>query len=142
MRFGSILGTVLVAANLTAGPAGALPMAAQPEAGDGIVIQVRGCHRDVQRHYVPELGRTAWHYHRGSSCRPIEAAPPPPPPPPPPADCHRDVRRHYVPEYGRRVTHRHVGPSCRVQVYEEYRPGRPPSGACVGIGGVQFCLYE
>lgn len=142
MRFRSIFSAAVIA--LGSLPAAAAPATfpVGPAAGDGIVIQVTGCHRDVQRHFVPEFGRRAWHYHRGSSCRPIEVDAPPPPPPPPPADCHRDVRRHYVPEYGRRITHRHVGASCRIQIFEEVRPGRPPSGVCVSIGGVQFCLSE
>lgn len=148
MRVKTILGKMvfaaaMVAAGLTGGPASALPLAGAPAAGDGLLVQVRGCHRDVERHFVPEFGRRAWHYHRGSSCRPIEVDAPRPPAPPPPEDCHRDVRRHFVPEFGRRVTHRHVGPRCRIQVFEEVGPGaRPPSGVCVSIGGVQFCLNE
>lgn len=140
MRVRSVLSTLLLVAGFLPGPASAVPLAAAPEAGDGIVIQVGGCHRDVERHFVPEFGRRAWHYHRGSSCRPIEVDPPAPPSP---ADCHRDVQRHFVPEYGRRITHRHVGPSCRIQVFEEVPPGgRPPSGICVSIGGVTFCVNE
>jgi hypothetical protein len=130
----------MVAGSATISTAAPNRPVAAPEAGEGILHKVSGCHRGVEYHFVPEFGRSAWHYHRGGLCRPIEA--PPPPPPPPPQDCHRDVRRHYLEEYGRRVTHRHVGPSCRVQVFEEVGPGGPPSGVCVTIAGVQFCLQQ
>jgi hypothetical protein len=115
MRVNSLLGSFVVAVGLLQGPASALPLGSQP-ANDGVpLVQVSGCHRDVEFHWVPELGRSAWHYHRGSSCRPIEVDPPAPPVS---VDCHRDVQRHYLPEFDRRVTHRHVGPNCRVLVVE------------------------
>jgi hypothetical protein len=142
MRAVSILGSVLLAATFVQGPASALPLSNAPEAGAGLVHRVSGCHRDTEYHWVSEFGRSAWHYHRGASCRPIEVDAPPPPPQQP-ADCHRDVRRHFVPEYGRRITHRHVGPNCRIQEYEQVGPGdRPPSEFCVSLDGVTFCLRD
>jgi hypothetical protein len=41
-------------------------------AGPGLVQQVHGCHRSVQR----DRGR--WHYHAGRSCRWVEVPPPRP----------------------------------------------------------------
>ncbi len=103
---------------------------------DDLVVQVRGCHPEVRRHFVPEFGSTAWHFHRGN-CRPVPAAGPGGEV----RDCHRDVRRHYLPRFGARVTHRHVGPSCRIRVYREYNPGRPRPGNCIQIGPVRYCEY-
>lgn len=116
-------------------PARALP-ADLPRTGTGLpVLQVRGCHRDAERHFVPEFGERLWHFHRGPDCRPrrVDA--------PGREDCHREVRRHYLPRYGRAMAHRHVGPECRVRVYRPYegRPQRPDS--CIRIGAVQFCEY-
>ncbi len=142
MRFGAVIGSILLVANMMTGSASAMQLPAAPSAGKDMLVQVGGCHREPERHYVPEFGRRAWHYHRGNNCRPIEVPPPAPPPPPQYEDCHRDVQRHFVPEYGRRLTHRHVGPSCRIQVFEEVAPGRPPSGFCVTIGGASFCVNE
>ncbi|GLS32154.1 hypothetical protein SAMN04488498_10698 [Mesorhizobium albiziae] len=127
-----------IAAGLaTTAPAIAAPLNPSPAYDANLVVQVRGCHRDVERHYVPEFGRPAWHYHR-PNCRPVQV-------PPPGAgvgvrDCHRDVRRHFVPGYGR-VTHRHVGPNCRVRVYSQFNPGRPRPANCIQIGPVRYCEY-
>lgn len=125
-----------LAAGLLAGPAAAAPVNSMPAYDGGLVTQVRGCHPNVRRHYVPEFGRNAWHFHR-RNCRPVRAANP--------GggggrDCHRDVRRHVVPGYGR-VTHRHVGPNCRVRVYRQYRPGLPRPGNCIQIGPIRYCEY-
>jgi hypothetical protein len=126
-----------VASTLTL-PAGAAPLGASPALSDGLVTQVRGCHRDVQRHYVPEFDRRAWHYHRGSRCRPVRADGPGSVGPGPDfRDCHREARRHYLPEYGGSVVHRHVGGSCRVRVLRRSDSFRP--GACLTIGPVTFC---
>ncbi|MFI0845453.1 hypothetical protein [Mesorhizobium sp. IMUNJ 23232] len=88
----------------SAGPA----MAPAPAAGESLVVQVRGCHADVRRHYVPEYGRAVWHYHN-RRCVPIRAGGEPII-----RDCHRDVRLHRI--RGVLVWHRHVGPSCAVRV--------------------------
>ena len=113
----------LAAATLATGPAYAAPVQS-PVAADGSIVQVRGCHRDVQRHRVPEFGnRRAWHYHRGRRCRPVEV--------------NRPGRRHYVPGLGS-VVHRHRGPSCRVQVLRRYERPRA-DGFCVRIEGFSFC---
>lgn len=106
----------LAAATLTMAPVSAAPIGPGPLASDGLVVQVRGCHRDVERHYVPEIGRRAWHMHRGPNCRPVVVHRPGVGPGPAMRDCHRDVRRHFLPEAGRRVLHRHVGPNCAVRV--------------------------
>ena len=128
----------LAAATLSTGPAYAAPVQS-PVAADGSIVQVRGCHRDVQRHRVPEFGnRRAWHYHRGRRCRPVEVNRPGPVPLPQPVrDCHREPRRHYVPGLGS-VVHRHRGPSCRVQVLRRYERPRA-DGFCVRIEGFSFC---
>jgi hypothetical protein len=123
-------------------PASATSLGASPTLSEGLVTQVRGCHRDVERHYVPEFGRRAWHYHRGSRCRPVRVDGPGsvigPGPGPGPRDCHRDARRHFLPEYGRSVVHRHVGGSCRVRVLRRSQSFQG-GGACVTIGPVTFC---
>jgi hypothetical protein len=92
----------------------------------------RHCHRDVERHYVPEVGRRVWHYHKGKNCRPIAAD----------RDdrrdrhCHRDGQRHYHDRWGR-VVHRHVGPNCRVDLFRMHRG--PWSDDCVMFGPIRFC---
>jgi hypothetical protein len=106
------------------------------------VIQVSGCHRDIQRHFVPEFGRRAWHFHRRPSCRPVRVDGPDGdiedmPRPRPPMDCHRDARRHFLPEFGRAMMHRHVGPDCRVRILRQSDVFRP--GACVTVGPITFC---
>ena len=128
----------LAAATLATGPSYAAPVQS-PVAADGSIVQVRGCHRDVERHRVPEFGnRRAWHYHRGRHCRPVEVNRPGPVPLPQPVrDCHREPRRHYVPGLGS-VVHRHRGPSCRVQVLRRYERPRA-DGFCVRIEGFSFC---
>ena len=121
----------LAAATLATMQAYAAPVPS-PVATDGLTIQVRGCHERVERHYVPEFGYRAWHFHRGRRCRPIEVDRPEPV-----RDCHRDVRRHFVPGIGS-VVHRHRGPDCRVQVLRRYERPRSP-GACVTFEGFSFC---
>ena len=107
-----IAALALSAASALPLPASAGQLSQSPALSDGLIVNVGGCHRDVERHYVPEWGRRAWHYHRRSSCRPRRAdAPGFIPGPPRPVDCHRDARRHYLPEYGGSVVHRHVGDS-------------------------------
>lgn len=106
----------------------AAPAAPQVQV-DGLVVQVRGCHSEREYHYVPELGRSAWHYHRRSSCRPVEV-------PRAERDCHRHAERHYLRGYGH-VVHRHVGSDCRVRILRQsdyYRPG-----TCIRIGPITFC---
>ena len=77
-------------------------------ASESLVVRARGCHADVRRHYVPEYGRTVWHYHN-RRCVPIRATGGPVI-----RDCHRDVRLHRI--RGVLVWHRHVGPNCTVRV--------------------------
>lgn len=131
-----------VATSFALALAAALPLPASaavtspPTQTDGLVTHVSGCHRDVQRHYVPEFGRRAWHYHRGRNCRPVRVDAPDLEPVRP-RDCHRDARRHYLPEYGGSVWHRHVGPDCRVRILRRSDSFRP--GACVRIGPVTVC---
>ncbi len=91
------------------GLAGAGPSMPQPVTAEPLVIQIRGCHADVRRHYVPQYGRTVTHYHR-RDCRPVRVGGGVPPS----RDCHRDVRTHRI--NGVLVRHRHVGPNCRVRV--------------------------
>lgn len=132
----------LAAAVMISSPAGAGQLSPSPALSDPLVVPVAGCHRDVDRHYVPEFGRRAWHFHRGRNCRPVRTDGPGGgpgflPDPRPPVDCHRNVRSHYLPEYGDVVVHRHVGGSCRVRVLRRAETFRP--GACVSIGPVTFC---
>lgn len=135
MKFLNSLGAALLAAALGyGGPASAMP-AGEPQSDSGLVVQVRGCHPEVVRHYVPEIGRTAWHRHRRPDCRPIIVRQPVV------RDCHRGVERHYLPQYGARVTHRHVGSSCRIRVYDRYDPYRPRPGTCIQIGPIRYCEY-
>lgn len=95
------LATALAAPFATADPA--LPRPGAP------LVLAGGCHRDVQRHHVPEFRDTLRHRHAGGDCRPLPAreriAP---------LDCHRDVRRHFVPGLGV-VLHRHVGQDCTIR---------------------------
>lgn len=112
-------------------PAFAAPAGA-PVSHGGMVEQVRGCHRDVQRHFAPELGGTTWHFHRGNRCRAVRADRPRPSRP---RDCHSDARRHFVPGYGN-VLHRHRA-NCSVRVLrrgDRYRPD-----TCVRVGPLVYC---
>lgn len=117
------------------GASSAAPRPAEPGVAGLPVVQARGCHRDPQRHFVPEWGIRAWHYHRGPNCRPVEVEIEPP------RDCHRDVQSHYLPEYGAKVPHRHVGPGCDVRILKPGEPGGPGSGFCVQIGPIRYCEY-
>jgi hypothetical protein len=143
MRLSSTIAAIaLSVASVFTSPASAAPLGVSPSLSDGLITQVRGCHRDVERHYVPEFGRRAWHYHRGRNCRPVRVDAPGGGPGVIPGgpgrrDCHRDARRHYLPEYGGSVVHRHVGGSCRVRVLRRSGTFRP--GACISIGPVTFC---
>lgn len=125
----------LAASFAFAAPAGAAPYAGQGplelSSGESLVVPVRGCHRNVRRHYVPQVGRTIRHFHRGRNCRPIRAERPGR------RDCHRNVRRHYLPRYGGSVLHRHVGPNCRTRVFRRYDRGG--DGFCVRIGPIRYC---
>ncbi len=115
-------------------PSFAAPMSS-PNGGETLVIQVQGCHRDVERHYVPEFGRRAWHYHRGRSCRPVHVASPTPGPGPGPRDCHRNAERHYVPGYGR-ILHRHRR-DCSIRILRPHDRFR--DDYCVRIGPLIYC---
>jgi hypothetical protein len=97
----------------TLAPGGAAPPAPLAGAGQTDVVQVRGCHADVRRHYVPQYGRSVAHYHR-RNCRPVRAGMAPPIR----RDCHRDVRVHRI--NGVLVRHRHVGPYCAVRVVRRF----------------------
>lgn len=70
---------------------------------------VGGCHRDVQRHYVPTFRDTVRHRHLPGDCRPVPVRETIAP-----LDCHRDARRHFVPGIGV-VLHRHVGQDCTIR---------------------------
>jgi len=108
---------VFSALSAVALPAAAQPLSPSPALSDSLVEAVSGCHRGVQRHYVPEFGRRAWHYHRGSNCRPMRVdGPQSGQRPDRPVDCHRDARRHFLRDYGRPVLHRHVGEDCRARI--------------------------
>ncbi len=124
-----------LATALTA-PAQAAPSSRAPALSEGLVVKVSGCHRDVERHFVPEFDRRAWHVHRGSNCRPVRVDQPDPDPVVP-RDCHRDARRHYLPEYGDSVWHRHVGDSCRIRIIRRSDSAGP--GACIRVGPVTVC---
>ncbi|WP_269930612.1 hypothetical protein [Aminobacter sp. HY435] len=134
MKILKSLGAALLAAGLFGGPASAMPAGDLPQLDDSLVVQVRACHGDVQRHFVPEYGRTMYHRHRRPDCHPIPVQPPQA------RDCHREVRRHYLPRYGN-VPHRHIGTNCRVKVYNRYDPYRPRPGACIQIGPIRYCEY-
>jgi hypothetical protein len=137
----TIFAIALSAASIFTLPASAAPLGTSPTLSDGLVTQVRGCHREVERHFVPEYDRRAWHYHRSRSCRPVRVDGPDGGPGfipggPGLGDCHREARRHFVPGYGS-VVHRHVGGSCRVRVLRRSQTFR--EGACVSLGPVTFC---
>lgn len=134
MNFSGFLGAALLLGSLYANPASALPVGDRAAAENGLVVQVRGCHADVQRHFVPEYGRTMYHRHRRPDCRPIPVQPPQA------RDCHREVRRHFLPRYGN-VPHRHIGPNCRVKIFSRYDPYRPRPGSCIQIGPIRYCEY-
>lgn len=110
-----------------------MPALDRPEEVGLPVVQVGGCHREPQRHFVPEWDFRAWHRHRGPNCRPVEVEVEQP------RDCHRDVQTHYLPEYQARIPHRHAGPDCRVRVLTPGQPGGPGSGFCVQIGPIRYC---
>jgi hypothetical protein len=96
---------------LAAGPApagAAMPVIAE---GGRPIVPGAGCHADVRLHHVPEIGRSAPHYHR-ENCSPA-AVGEPRGEQGRPADCHRDVRTHRV--GGVKLTHRHVGDDCRIR---------------------------
>lgn len=116
-------------------------VSAAPYAGQGpveiapvqnFVVPVGGCHADVRRAYVPEVGRTIRHFHR-RNCRPIRVDNARPGR----RDCHRNVQRHYLPQYGGSVVHRHVGPNCRTRVLRRYDRGG--DGFCVVLGPIRYC---
>lgn len=135
----TIAAATLAAASAITMPAFGSPAGA-PVTDGNLVEQVRGCHRDVERHFVPEFGRSAWHYHRGSRCRPVLVDRPGPGPDPfpgprPGRDCHSDARRHFVPGYGN-VLHRHRR-DCSVRILrrgDHYNPD-----FCVRIGPIIYC---
>jgi len=136
MKLLKSLGAILLMAGLGyGGPVEAMPANNAPQSDGGLVIQVRGCHGDPQRHFVPQFGRTEWHVHRRPDCRPIRVRPPIQV-----RDCHREVRRHFLPRYGN-VPHRHVGPNCRVRVYSRFDPLRPRPPSCIQIGPIRYCEY-
>lgn len=134
---GPVAAVLLVFATLA--PASAAPQATVPIAADGLVIQVSGCHREPERHFVEEFGRRAWHIHRGSRCRPVEVRLDDDEEfdEPRRRDCHRDAERHFLPEYGGSFVHRHVGPNCRVR--ELRRSEERRSGTCIQIGPLTYC---
>lgn len=115
-------------------PASAAPPVQAPAAAGGLVVQVRGCHQRVERHHVPEFGYSAWHYHNGRRCRPVEVDDPRSGPG---RDCHRDARRHFIPGLGS-VVHSHHGRDCSVQVLRRHERPRSP-GACATFEGFSFC---
>ena len=102
-------GFVLIAAitGALAGPGAAA--GPNPPVRDAPALLAGGCHRDVQRHVVPEFRDTVPHRHRPGDCAPLAARETKPP-----LDCHRDVRRHPVPGMGV-VLHRHVGKDCFIR---------------------------
>ena len=137
---------LLALSTLASAPAFAGPPAPSVSSDDGLVIQVRGCHRDPQRHYVPEFDDSVWHVHRGGRCRPVEVDRPRRDdddygPGGRRDDCHRDVRRHPIRGVGN-VYHRHRGPSCRIEIFEDRGRARPGAGACENVGGATLCLRD
>lgn len=128
----TLAAATLSIASAIALPSFAAPMLA-PDSGETLATQVRGCHSDIQRHYVPEIGGSAWHYHRGRRCRPEIVSRPRPDSGP--RDCHRNAERHFVPGYGR-VLHRHRR-DCSIRILR--RDDRYREGACVRIGPVIYC---
>ncbi len=123
--------TLSIASAITL-PSFAAPMSA-PDSGETLITQVRGCHRDVRRHFVPEYGRSTWHFHRSRSCRPVRVSRPDRGPGL--RDCHRNAERHYVPGYGR-VLHRHRR-DCSVRILRQ--GDRFREDTCVRIGPVIYC---
>lgn len=109
-----LVAAVLLLAALMAPAVAGPAMPPSAPAREPAVIQARGCHADVRRHYVPEYGRTVTHYHR-RDCRPVRVGAGRPPQV---RDCHRDVRTHRI--RGVLVRHRHVGPHCAVRVVRRY----------------------
>lgn len=111
------------------------PKAPQAEAGVQ-ATQVRGCHRNAERHFDPRLGRTTTHFHQGRDCRPERIRDSRPQRP---RDCHRDVERHR----GVNGYHRHVGPRCEIQRFEtrrhDRRHHRRSNDLCFKIGEVEIC---
>lgn len=104
-----IAGFVFVAAMTAALAAPLTDGATSPPLADPLMIIVRGCHGDLQRHHVPEFRDTVQHRHRPGDCRPVPARQTILP-----LDCHRDARRHFVPGLGV-VLHRHVGTDCAIR---------------------------
>jgi hypothetical protein len=94
-----------------AGSAGAAMLPPLTVEIDRQTIPVAGCHADVRLHHVPEIRRSAAHYHR-EDCRPV-IVDQPRGRQGQPADCHRDVRTHRV--GGVKLTHRHVGDDCQIR---------------------------
>lgn len=90
-----------------------------PQPPEAAVIPASGCHRDVQRHYVPEFRDTLRHRHLPGDCRPVPARETIAP-----LDCHRDSRRHFVPGLGV-VQHRHVGKDCTIRRITRSTEPRP-----------------
>ena len=134
LRFASA--ACLAASFAFVSPAAAAPYAApgSPQVApvQNLVVPVGGCHRNVRRAYVPEVGRTISHFHRGPNCRPIRVETSPVR-----RDCHRNTQRHRLPDYGGQVVHRHVGPNCRPQILRRFdRGGRD----CVTFGPIRYCI--
>ena len=118
MRLQSIASAAAIslAAILLGGGAHAAPLPAEAAAASGMdIIPVQtDCHRDVRRHYLPEVGRRIEHFHRGPRCR-VELVEEDEE-----EDCHANAQAHRLPEYGRRpILHRHRGSNCRVIILEE-----------------------
>ena len=130
------LGATLLAIALGyGGLAAAMPASELPQTEGGLVIQIRRCHRDLQHHFVPQFGRTEWHVHRRTDCRPVRVLPPIQV-----RDCHNEVRCHFLFRYGN-VPHRHIGPNCRVRVYSMFDQHRPRPRSCIQIGQIRYCEY-
>jgi hypothetical protein len=106
----------------------------EPAGGRQLLVPVRGCHHDVQTHYVPEVGRRMAHYHRGRDCRPYAAKQAPKKAVR--RHCHRDFQRHYHDRYGK-IWHRHEGPECRLIPYYEF--SQPDYEGCLPFGLLMLC---
>ena len=110
---------------------------ATPYVGQGIVVNVDGCHSGFRYHYVPEIGERAEHRHRGNRCVPVVLEG---------GDgydddyiehCHRNGQRHRHSGFGR-TTHSHYGNQCRVEVWDQYE-GSGSTRGCIRIGAIRFC---
>ncbi len=62
-------GTAIKAAPVT--DAGALSRTVAGRDNPNAPILVLGCHRDWERHWVPQWGAVRWHRHVGRFCRPV-----------------------------------------------------------------------